>query len=141
MGYILNRRYNNDKKPPGSFIKSVLYNSLKPYLYEFDEEYLEKSCGHDVIDDNMMETFEDAEMHQKKFSYDYGKTFFRNLYEMLVNINAKKRKEKIKSELDAKKAAYDGSKEGNKTKYIDLINSGRFVESQVRSAKQHVAMR
>ena len=40
LGYIMNKRYSNDKKLPGSYIKSVLYNSLKPYLYEFDEEYL-----------------------------------------------------------------------------------------------------
>lgn len=45
------------------------------------------------------------------------------------------------NELKAKKAAYDGSKTGNKTKYIDLINSGRFIENRVREAKQHVGMR
>ena len=58
----------------------------------------------------MMENMEETELHNKKFSYDYGKTFFRNLYEMLVDINAKKRKERLKIELEAKKVAYDGSK-------------------------------
>ena len=46
---------------------------------------------------------------------------------MLVSINAKKRKERLKRELEEKKASYDGSQEGNKNKYIDLINSGKFV--------------
>lgn len=56
LGYILNKRYSNDKKQPGSFIKSVLHKSLKPYLYEFDEEFLEKSCGHDAPDDPLTDT-------------------------------------------------------------------------------------
>jgi phosphoglucomutase len=53
-------------------------------------------CGHDIIEDDAIDVYESADSNQKNFSYDYGKTFFRNLYEMLVNINAKKRKDRLK---------------------------------------------
>lgn len=96
LGYIYTKRYSNSKKIPGSFLKSVLHNSLKPYLEEFDIEYLHKKCGHDIIEDDGNDLYESADTNQKSFSYDYGKTFFRNLYETLVNINAKKRKDRLK---------------------------------------------
>lgn len=77
----------------------------------------------------------------KKYVYDYGKTFFKNLYEMLVMVNAKKKKEKLIKEFQERKNNADASIEGRKLRFIEMIFSGKLVEGALKTAKMVGAQR
>lgn len=135
LGYISNNRYTTEmkNKMTGSYIKQVL-ELLRKYMQEFDLGFLEEACGNQVLEEEAPEDIMEAD--PGKHVYDYSKSFFRNLYETIVSINAKKKKDKIRQEfIDRKNAAADGSIEGKKASFINFIFSGKLVETQLKANK------
>lgn len=141
LGFIVNNRYtqNMKNKMTGSYIKVIL-DLLRRAMMEFDLGFLEETCNNQVLEEEAPEDLGEAETN-KKHIYDYSKSFFRNLYEMIVMVNAKKRKDKLIREFKERKNNSDNSNDGRKNRFIDMIFSGKLVEGALNLTRMISAQR
>ena len=74
----------------GSYIKVIL-EQLKKFMMLFGLGFLEETCNNQVLEEEAPEDLGEAESN-KRYAYDYSKSFFKNLHEMIVMVNAKKKR-------------------------------------------------
>lgn len=141
LGFILKNRYTTEarNKMTGNYIKNVL-EVLKRFMMQFSLGFLEDTCNNQVLEEESPEDMGEVDTN-KKYVYDYGKTFFKNLYEMLVMVNAKKKKERLIKEFQERKNNADASIDGRKMRFIEMIFSGKLVEGALKTAKMVGAQR
>lgn len=109
-------------------------------MLRFTLGFLEETCNNQVLEEEAPEDMGEAETN-KKHVYDYSKSFFRNLYEMIVMVNAKKRKDRLIKEYKDRKNNADGSMDGRKKRFIDMIFSGKLVEGALNLTRMVSAQR
>jgi hypothetical protein len=141
LGFIGNNRYtqNMKSKATGSYIREIL-ERLKAFMLKFGLGFLEDTCNNQVLEEEAPEDLGENEGN-KKYVYDYSKSFFKNLHSMIVLVNAKKRKEKLIKDYKERKNNADGSIASRKTRFIEMIFSGKLVEGTLNFTKVVAAQR
>lgn len=141
LGFIGNNRYtqNMKSKATGSYIRQIL-EQLRRFMMKFGLGFLEDTCNNQVLEEEAPEDLGENESN-KKYVYDYSKSFFKNLHSMIVMVNVKKRRDKLIKEYKERKNNADGSIDGRKTRFIDMIFSGKLVEGSLNFTKVVAAQR